>query len=458
MNVVSKVLSVMALGVAFANPASRSESIKASPPRSSAASPLTFHLSARVAGDTFNIELSEEGKAWIKQNEDVYRKTQTNEDGGLIDASKFLAPDQEKRLNLLIGKKTQLQGISFEFKKLENPENGYQYALKIDYGSGKKERWYISGQAYYKDQFPDGEPAWMSAISIWKATDDGGVDKLTQNYLEFYKLARSGGRIDSQYLLNKVEKAKEYREQEAGDLAKIKAFDLPKDEPIGYIGLADGHDLIFQDGVLGVKSFAEVMSSLGYNMVSNEKDGYAISPEVEPEIIIKEQIKEFLAKGINNIYIKLAGHGNEYGVYFTTKDGQSTVLTTNELKDIFNSFPECNFIVSTDACSGGGYADVLKKYKDPTGKKGRVTVFLQSKIDATNQEGRLKGIPGVEGAPKIFSTYYTVSLVHHLLDGKTYGEAHLLADKDTKQIIQCDAEAWRSGPDGGISTTKFKTN
>lgn len=402
----------------------------------------------------YPIVLSDKGRKWIEKNEDVYRRTKKNQDGGLIDASTFLAEDQVQRLDWLSGKKGRFGNTEFEFKKLSKLENGYKYALDITYTSGEKERWYISGQAYYKDQFPDGEPSWISAISIWKGTADYGVDKLTQNYLLYYVLVNNNS-IDFQYLMDKVNQAKENRKGEIEDPAGMKNFDLPKNEPIGYIGLADGHDLIFADAVDDVKYFAEMMSSRGYQMVSNEEGKYGIAVEDHPEDIIEREINGLLKKGVRNIYLKLAGHGNKVGVYFNTKEGGSVNLTARELKDIFDKFPECKFFVSTEACSAGGFAAILKEYKDPTGQNGRVTAFLQTKLDATNQEGRLKGVEGVNGAPKIFSTYYNICFAYHMMNGNTYGQAHLLADRDAKALIQCDAEAWKSAPVGGIATTRF---
>lgn len=459
MNKLSRISALGVLGFAFINSGyieGKDKENKSYSQNQSVQKPLlNTALSTVIKERPFSIALSEGGKKWVEKSKDVYKKTKANQDGGLIDASTFLAPDQEKRLERLIGKKGKVNAVELEFKKLNQIDNGYKYAIDIVYDDAKKERWYLNGAVYNKDQYPNGEPAWSSALSIWRATPDGKVDKLTQNYLQFYKVCDWDSKIDFQYLLDKIKGAKENRQKELEDPARIKIFDLPKNEPIGYIGLADGNDPVFPNNVNDTKYFAEVMSHVGYKMVSNEKDKYSISPETKPQEIIKEQVQAFLKKDIKNIYINLCGHGNNFGVYFTTKNKRSLMLTVDELLDIFNTFQECNFIVSTDACSGGGYANLLKRYEDPTCKKGRITLFVQSKPDATNQEGRLKGTSGVNGAPEIFSTYYYIFLVHHLLSGKTYGEAHLLADQDTKRLIQCDAEVWISGPKGGISTARL---
>lgn len=457
MSLSTKVLGIAALSAAFVD--SGKSSILPSTNLRARASALKqvkepIILNSLFEMQAYPIALSNEGRKWMEKNEDVYQRTKKNQDGGLIDASTFLAEDQIKRLDWLSGKKGQFGGTEFEFKKLSKPKNGYQYVLDVKYSNSEKERWYISGQAYYKDQFPYGEPSWIAAISIWKGTSDGGVDKLTQNYLLYYTLVNNDD-IDFQYLMDKINQAKENRKREIEDPTGMRNFDLPKNEPIGYIGLADGHDLIFEGAVDDVKYFAEMMSSLGYKMVSNEEGKYGIAVEDYPKDIIEREINGLLKKGVKNIYLKLAGHGNEIGVYFNTKEHGSVVLTARELKNIFNEFPECRFFVSTEACSAGGFAKTLKEYKDPIKQNGRIAAFLQTKLDATNQEGRLKGVEGVDGAPKIFSTYYDICFAHYIMNGNTYGQSHLLADRDAKVLIQCDAEAWKSTPEGGIATTEF---
>jgi len=193
-------------------------------------------------------------------------------------------------------------------------------------------------------------------------------------------------------------------------------------------------------------------------MVSNKEGTYSMEPYAMPREVIEDEINAFLKNGVKTFYIKLSGHGNTTGVYFTVKKGRSrwnVPLRASELKDIFNKYPSCKFFIATEACSAGGFAKALKEYEDPTGQTGRVCAFLQTKFHATNQEGRLKGVVGIGDAPKVFSSYYDIFFLHYLVQGYKYGEAHLLADQAAKVLIQCDSEGWKSSPQGGLSTAEI---
>ena len=459
-----RILGITALGAAFIKPSIRlnlaeaNPTVKAFTQSIEKLEPPLREVSQKEA-EVYPIVLTEKGKKWMEEQENIYQKTKNKQEGGLIDASTFLAPDQKKKLDWLSGQKGEVDGVELAFKKLDSEENGYRYVVDVDYGNKKKERWHISGQAYYKDQFPGGEPPSISALVIWKGVENGGVDKLTQNFLPYYRFGLvdiETNNIDFQYVLNKINEAKENRENEIRDAAKIKNFDLSKDEPIGYIGLAEVNDPLFVNSLNETKYFAEMLSSLDYQMVSNEEGRYAIGVNSPPNEIIENEIREFRRKGIKNIFLKLSGHGDKFGVYFTTMDefgfDRPKVLSRMMLTDIFDKSPECNFVLFADPCSGGGISAAIKNYMDPTGQKGRITSFLESKIYATTQEGRLKGTNGLGDIPEICADYYIVFFLHHILSGRTYGEAHLLADQNCKELIGCDAEGWRSTPSGGIST------
>lgn len=448
-----KVLGALALGFVVSHGA---RTTSAQNPSGSTKPVLVkeINLNAKVAeAQAFPITVTEKGKEWIEKQKDVYKKTIASNNGGLIDASTFLSDSGKEKLNNLSGQEGKVGDVKLAFKKLESIENGYKYVLDIDYGENNTERWYLSEPPYYKDQFPNGLPYEYIEFAIWKKDGNGAVDRLTQNILLYKDLMTYSNNVNFSYVLDKVKQAKENRKKEIEDPTKIRNFNLPKNEQIGYIGLydPDPDDVISAGTLDDVKYFPEMMSSLGYKMVSNEEGKYAFGvSDTQPETIIENQIKEFLKRGVKNIYIKLDCHGNEYGAYFP-----GGVLTPRELMTIFDKYQECNFYISTVACRGAGFADALKRYNDPTGKEGRIVVFLQSKIYALNQEGRLKGIEGVRGAPKIFSSYYDVFLANYLINGRNYGEAHLLADQDAKKLVPCDAEVWKSGPRGGASTTRF---
>lgn len=422
------------------------------------------------------VTLSKAGEKWIEEQKDVFAKTKRNESGGLIDGSTFLLESNRKLLDGLAGEKGGIGVVQFEFKKLKDKENGYQYALDVDYNLGEKERWYLSASPYYTDQYPEDVPPSSVSIAIWKGTKGGGVDKLTQHELQYERIVTKSGSVNYEYLLRMIDEAKESRESEIEDKAKIKSFDLSKTEPIGYIGLADQNlncDPFLCGVVEDVGFFPELMSKAGYTFVTNKKGRNTISVMSSPKKIVEEEVEAFRKAGVKNIYLKLSSHGNETGTYF--HDGKKyNIFTPRDLVDILNRFQDCKFTITIDACNNGGLSDAVKRYKDPSGNTGRIYLFIQSKISGFTQEGRLKDTIGhadirflqlpsglfsvpvlykAQIAPKPFSSYYNVFFYNHILNGEPFGRAHLKADEDTKKLVPCDAGAIKSTPRGGIITS-----
>ena len=75
--------------------------------------------------------------------------------------------------------------------------------------------------------------------------------------------------------------------------------------------------------------------------------------------------------------------------------------------------------------------------------QNRVSAFLQVKPHTPN----FAGVPRTlnknlsTSHEQAYSTQYYLHLMKGLLDGKTYGEAHVEADRNAKQSIYTDAEA-----------------
>lgn len=412
------------------------------------------------------ITVTEEGKVWMEKQKDVAEKSLRGEAGGLIDGTTFLQEESKTQLDRCLGTTTVL-GHTITFTKLSKTEQGYFYAFHVKYKDEKEETWYLSESPFYRDQFPEGLSLGSNNVAFWLKKGEG-VDKFTQGYCrprEIFDFEK--GTIAPATLLRKFQQAKEVRESEQNDPTNIRAFDLPRDKSIAYLGLIDANPL--GDPVVSamdddVKYFPELLSSCGYQIVTDGASRYVPVGE-EPADILKRHIGALHKQGVSHFYVKLSGHGNPSGVYFTyPKDGEIyyEVLTPRELFEIFDVFPTCTFYVNTDACHGGGYAAAMKRYKDGEGaSEGRVTIFLQTKGYGWNQEGRLKDVPGIKGDPKAHSTYYGVFLANELLKGKgkgTYGALHLLADQASKLLIPSDPEVWRSGKDGGVSTAKIQEN
>src|SRR5205823_1292883 len=147
----------------------------------------------------------------------------------------------------------------------------------------------------------------------------------------------------------------------------------------------------------------EMMNAAGYRFVSTPTSR-TVRVNRSPAAILEDEIRALTTgdRPVSQVYLNIAGHGFAGGVRFHyTSDGREDFsdLTPQQLKVLFSKFPKVKFVLSTVACLGGGYAGALKDYRDPTGEQGRVVAFLQSKGYGTNQEGRIKGEVGVNGAP-----------------------------------------------------------
>ncbi|MBI2523716.1 hypothetical protein HYW11_00660 [Candidatus Peregrinibacteria bacterium] len=413
------------------------------------------------------MEVSKEGRAWMAKQVDIAQKSLKGEDGGLIDGSVFLSVERKVKLNSLAGARATVLGYTVSFFKLADPEDGYQYFFLLQHMGGSEERWYVSESPWYKDQFPEGIPPGLEYLALWKKGTDG-PDKRIQSYCELNDLFEVKEKsIHPATVIAACRDATLSYRSECRDAAKMQTFDLPKDRPIGYIGLIDANpfdDPIVASMVDDMRYWPEFLAACGYKVVADAAARY-IPVADNPAAILARMIEEQKKKGIRDFYLNLAGHGNLWGVHFSyKKDGKTyyKVLTSEKLFALFDAHQDCTFTVSTVACQGGGYATAMKRYKDPSGQEGRVTIFLQTKGHGLNQEGRLKGMEGINGAPKAHSTYYNVFFVSELLHSQredtlgNYGAAHLRADRLSRMLIPSDPEVWRSGKSGGTVTGKLR--
>lgn len=409
------------------------------------------------------IAVTKEGRAWMAKQCDVARKSLNDEDGGLIDGSIFLQDGSKETLSAFAGKSATALGHTVTFRTLKESEYGYHYTFSVMHKNGTEEIWYLSESPLYKDQFPRGRPIERNHVAIWKKGTDGKPDKLTQEYCkssDMFDFARQELRPAT--VLARCRAATLGRENEQKDPAKIHTFDLPKNRPIAYIGLIDANprdDPIIASLVDDTKYWPELLVSCGYKVAAAPAARY-IPVMDDPAAILEQHVQEQKKKGIRDFYLNLTGHGNLHGIHFLYADKEKEihheVLIPEKLFALFDAHQDCTFTVSTVGCHGGGFAPVVKDYKDPAGTDGRITIFLQVKSHGLNQEGRLKRVEGVKGAPKAHSTYYCVFFAQELLQGKSsYGVAHLRADEAAKRVIPCDAEVWRSGKNGGTVTGKL---
>jgi hypothetical protein len=91
--------------------------------------------------------------------------------------------------------------------------------------------------------------------------------------------------------------------------------------------------------------------------------------------------------------------------------------------------------LNTNACSGANLREVtLNFFKKFPEAQQRVSVFLQAKPHQYSVEGRMVA-PG-KMIPDPYSSYYNFYYEQYLLEGKSLGEAHYLADMAVQKVTR----------------------
>ena len=437
-------------------------------------------ISSLEQAELRKIELTNEGKTYSQRIRNIFNKTQTRQPGGLRDTATFMSSDLKVYLNKFIGKTYSVKSSNspteskeyavksgkIKFIKLSPKESGYEYAFIAEYNDGTKEKWYLNQEARYLDQFPKGSELNNVGLGIWKAEDMGSenrlskVDKLTQNFFT-YGEAFHDGTIDASYLFRRFNEAKKNREVEQKDPANVAAFDLPKDKPIGYIGLISANwkeDPVSAGMADDVRFMPEVMSSLGYQMVTLGENMECIAASREPTRFIEKMIEAYKERGVNHIFIHPGTHGARDSFIFQDNESRPGDPTKRlrGLSDTYKKHPDIKCFLYSPSCCGGGTGKDIKDYHEPeNAENGQVTSFLQSKGYGIVEEGRIEGTVNNNGSPKVYSTYFNIFFIEYLRQGMPFGEAFKKADIDSKKLFPSDPEVWKSSKAGGIQTTDF---
>ena len=445
--------TLMLFSLASFTPAQEQETNTQQPPEARATSTdlnqaTLPRIQQQIPEGVERIETTREGRAWMELQKEIVRNTAAGEGTPrLVDGSKFMTQAMDRLLQRFTGS----SGNGITFKAVN--EDGYKFAFERENG----EKWYVTECPYYRDQFPNGIQFSDAAIEIWKK----GSDKLTQNEFHLSGVFDPWNRtIDFRQIDGLMKEAERDRASELADTAQVRGFTLT-DRPMGYIGLVDGNvdDPIMAGSLEDTKYYAQLLNSLTnergekrFNLVSKNGSD-AIAVERDPYQLLRRNIKAMHDEGVRDFYLNFAGHGNEHGVYFASGRNHFR-LSPQQVHSIFSEFKDSKFVVDTIACYGGGLAEAMKQYRDPTGEQGRVFMKLQAKPYSYNQEGRLEGVEGVRGQPKVHSSYYQIFNADLLMKGLGFGEAHYQADLAAKKLIPCDAEGWMSGSRGGERTAR----
>jgi len=461
--------------------------------------------------DLPKIKLTEKAKAWAEEQLGIVKNTVSEEEyerveqqGGLVDMSSWLAPESKEKYQSMTNNLPISLGDGREAKVVSvDGENGYDYAIDITEPGGNIDRWYVSEPRWFYDQYPEGRKfAEKGFISLWRREPGGTkVDKQTQFSLPLNPRSlgfllgdvdtNEDGEVDFKPILDNLDgvptinpeglvlataEAIARRENEKNDPSEAGKFDLPKDEPIGYIGLLDFNpdDPVMKGAVKDAENFPELLAGCGYDIRSCESghlEKFKELKEYDCYGILKQRVGELTKKGINTVYINIAGHGYSGGIALSVKErhpltGKPTAyneLTPEQMEQLYRDYPDTNFVLNTMACFGGGMERSLWNFKDPSGERGRIRLFMQSSITSVNMEGRVvdRDNPYAHAEDNNLaarSSYYELFLAYYLTEqGMEYGKAHLAADEATKEYLGSNAQTWISTPDGSLASADSVT-
>jgi hypothetical protein len=296
--------------------------------------------------------------------------------------------------------------------KLEEKNGEYFYVSKNS--DGKTRTWkveiYSEGGAllYFRSQ-DKAESGLVFAINMMD-----GLDGLENDPQQIDKKA------DEAVATYQKEHGKEQQDT-------LNNYDLPKDRKIAHIRLFPQT----YDGIVSKGLQSSMLLSTA--LKTRYKEAFIGRPPLfsdEPEKALRQEIQDVLkANGgkAAHFCIDVFSHGSKDHFVFEKQ------LQAKDVVQIAKDFPQCTFTYNTIACYGAGMMKGTLENTDFATDKGlqsRLAVFTQSKGDIPN-------LPAYSTAV----TMYYVHLMQALNDGKSYGEAHRIADIEVKKYLPVDAEA-----------------
>ncbi|MFA6917733.1 MAG: hypothetical protein WC285_02765 [Candidatus Gracilibacteria bacterium] len=216
----------------------------------------------------------------------------------------------------------------------------------------------------------------------------------------------------------------------------VEKFDLPKDQPINYFAVfPETFDPVISASLQASAILSNVLRRRYPNLVANQPIFSG-----DPRTDLANAVESAYKGGCRYFYLDFYQHGTE------TNMAYEKTLTPADITAIVKKFPDAKFVVNTIACYGGGLRRGFAEQfmKDPS-LKDRVSLFLQTKPDVPTLVGNALLFSDTVKSPdeiavKNMGTYYLVFLISALLEGKTYGQAVLFADKMAKEYVKTDAE------------------
>lgn len=206
------------------------------------------------------------------------------------------------------------------------------------------------------------------------------------------------------------------------DPAGMSTFDLPRNEPIGYVGLYDG---VEPWEVPYMNSFPGLMNRAGYQFVVGPRAVQAANQD--PIGMLRQQLQQLESQGVRYTYLYLVPHGTPDGrMVFHLPGGGSAYMQSSEVAALTREFRTMRFYININSCYGGGIS--ADHFHDPTvtDRVPRVTVNTQSNSRTPTAVMML----GEEGV-----SFFDAILSRYIRQGVAYGQASLLAGETVQRLF-----------------------
>lgn len=225
------------------------------------------------------------------------------------------------------------------------------------------------------------------------------------------------------------------RETSEAQKNAMDGYDLPRDRTIAHFRVfPSGYDVVVEPAMTDSILMTSVLTRRYGNKVLPQPPLLTEDPVADLRVSISALLSGPQQSAVNGLHIMvdIYAHGMKDYLVFGHK------VRAADLLQLVKDFPACTFTFNTIACFGGGLVGGFENnsefQNDPALQK-RVAIFTQAKGSNPNKDA------GYVRAGTIYNYY----LMKFLQEGKTYGQAARMADREVKVTLPNDAEAIING-------------
>jgi hypothetical protein len=259
--------------------------------------------------------------------------------------------------------------------------------------------------------------------------------------------------IDYRELARQAQRALDDQASEERDAAGVESFDLPRDEPIGYIAILGKEDRFTGSGLTTVKYFPKLLARQGYRMscIPGADACDPLETGDTPAACLRKYIAQYREKGFRALVVYIRAHGDDRGrgMHFIGKEYKKyfgfgaavtpqKILTAAELKTIIEENRDMTILALPVSCFAGGLPQVLPQIRPLTSGPEAGSVRKQFVLLETSEHTVVTGRASGNG-----TTLYENVFLDRISNGATIGKARMDAHRAVKRESGYTAESYR---------------